>query len=184
MELTAAYIASQILTIAMYVTLAISYYMKDRTKILLINFLGCLLIGLAYLLLSAYTGAVMALISVIRNIIFLIDEKKNGKSEKIVKKDIYILIFIYLIIVIVTIPTYNSLLSLLSVFATSLFTFSVWQKKTIIYKALGIPISSLWIAYNIYVLSLFGFVLESIILIFALSGFIIEKKKRKNRRIK
>jgi len=65
MALTPIYIASQVLTIAMYATLATSYYLKDRTKILLINFLGCILIGGAYLLLSAYTGAVMALIAII-----------------------------------------------------------------------------------------------------------------------
>ena len=180
MELTPIYITSQVLTIAMYATLAISYYLKDRTKILLINFLGCVLIGSAYLLLSAYTGAVMALIAIIRNIIFLIDEKKNGKSEKITKKDTVILVIILLLITIATIPTYNGFLSLLSVFATSLYSISIWQKKTIIYKILGIPICLLWLAYNLYVLSLFGIILESIILLFALSGFILEKKRSKS----
>ena len=178
MELTPIYIASQVLTIAMYVTLAITYYLKDRKTILIINFLGCVLIGSAYLLLSAYTGALMALIAIIRNVIFLIDEKKNGKSEKITKKETAILAFIFLLIIAVTIPSYNGFLSLLSVFATSLYSISVWQKKTITYKILGIPIGILWIFYNIYVMSLFGIILESVILLFAITGFAMEYKKK------
>ncbi len=180
MELTPIYIASQILTVAMYITLAITYYLKDRKTILIINFLGCILIGSAYFLLSAYTGLAMSIIAIIRNIIFLIDEKKNGKSEKINKKDIIILAIIYFATILVTIPSYNGFLSLLSVFATSLYTFSVWQKKTIVYKILGIPIGLLWISYNVYVMSLFGIILESVLLVFAITGFTLEYKKRKN----
>jgi len=179
MEFTPIYIASQVLTVAMYITLAITYYLKDRKAILLVNFLGCIFIASAYLLLSAYTGMAMALIAITRNIIFLIDEKKNGKSETINKKDIVILLSLYLIIIIVTIPFYNGFLSLLSVFATFVFTFAVWQKKIIVYKFLGMPISLLWLSYNIFILSLFGIVLESIIVIFAAIGFILEWKRKK-----
>ena len=177
------YIASQVLTVGLYITLAITYYLKDRRKILMVSLLGGLSIAGAYILLSAYTGLAMAFIAIIRNIIFLIDEKKNGKSEKISKKDTLILLFILLLIIIVTIPTYNGFLSLLSVFATSLYSISVWQKKTITYKILGIPIGLLWISYNIYVMSLFGIILEGFLLVFVVTGFMLEWKK-KNRVIK
>lgn len=181
MELTPIYIASQVLTVAMYVTLAITYYLKDRRTILIINFLGCVLIGSTYFLLSAWTGVAMSLIAIIRNVIFLVDEKRNGKSEKISKKDILILVIIYFATIIATVPSYKGLLSLLSVFATSLYTFSVWQKKTLVYKILGIPIGLLWISYNIYVMSLFGIILESVLLVFAMTGFTLEYKKSKKK---
>lgn len=122
----------------------------------------------------------MCVVALIRNIIFWIDEKKNGKRETINKKDIIILVILYSTIVVSTIFTYDGFLSLLSVFATSTYTFSVWQKKTNIYKLLGIPVGILWILYNIYVKSIFGIILESILLICSISGYLLERKKLKD----
>ena len=80
--------------------------------------------------------------------------------------------------------TYNGFLSLLSIFATMLYTYSVWQKKTIVYKICGIFVSILWILYNIYVMSLFGIILESILLIASATGYFIELKSKKNKALK
>ena len=177
MEFTLIYITSQILTIGMYGLLALSYYLKSRSKILIANFLGSILIAVALLLLEAYTGAAMALIAIIRNFIFLIDEKKNGKVDKIKSKDVLILVVILLMIVLAAIPTFTSTLSLLPVLATSIFTFSIWQKKKIVYKVLGVPVSILWIVYSIYIATLFGIILEVIVLLFIISSLIQRKSK-------
>ena len=40
MELTATYILSQVFTILMYILLATTYYLKDRNKVLVVNFLA------------------------------------------------------------------------------------------------------------------------------------------------
>lgn len=180
MELTVTYIVSQIFTILTYVLLGLTYHAKNRKTVLIISFLSLIANGIAYILLEAYTGLAMCIVALVRNIIFLIDEKKNGKTEEITKKDIIILIVLYLISIISAIFTYDGFLSLLSVFATMLYTFSVWQKKTIIYKVLGIPIGILWILYNIYVMSIFGIILEFILLICSTSGYILERKKLDN----
>lgn len=179
MELTINYILSQVFTIFTYVLLVITYYLKDRKSVLTISFLSLIANGIAYLFLNAYSGLAMCFIALIRNIIFLVDEKKNGKSDKIKKKDIFILILLYLISIVSAIFTYNGLLSLLSVFATMLYTYSVWQKKIITYKMLGIPIGILWIFYNVYVKSIFGVILEGILLIASISGYILEYRKTK-----
>lgn len=176
-ELT--YIISQIFTIITYVLLAISYYAKDRNKILTISFLSLIANGIAYIFLSAWSGFAMCIVALLRNIIFLVDERKNGKRETINKTDIMILIILYVISIISAIFTYDGFLSLLSVFATMLYTFSVWQKKTNIYKLLGIPIGILWILYNIYIMSIFGIILESILLICSITGYLIERKSGK-----
>ena len=164
MELTIIYITSQVLTIAMYVTLAITYYMKDGVKILLLNILASALIGVAFLLISAYTGAIMSLIAIIRNIIFLFNKKNKDKNEETKTKDIITLSGIIGLIIIATILTYSGFMSLLSVLATLLFSYSVWQKNVVVYRILGIPTSLLWILYYIYVMSLFGVILESLVL--------------------
>lgn len=170
------YILSQIFTIITYILLGITYYAKDRKKVLTISFLSLIANGIAYILLNAWTGLAMCILALIRNIIFLIDEKKNGKREKNNKTDIIILVILYIILIILTIPTYEGFLSLLSVIATALYTFSVWQKKNNIYKLLGIPIGILWILYNIYIMSIFGIILETILLICSITGYLLEIK--------
>ena len=180
MDWSVTYIASQIATIIMYGLLALSYYAKDRKKVLIISFLSLLANVVAYVLLRAWSGIAMCLVALVRNILFLVDEKKNGVKEKVDKKDIIILIILYLISIVSAIFTYEGFLSLLSVFATMLYTFSVWQKKTKIYKLLGIPVGILWIAYNFYIMSIFGVILESILLLCSMTGYWLEIRKVKS----
>lgn len=176
MDLTQTYIISQILTIGMYITLSITYWLHDRKQILIVSSIGQILICGAYLLLAAYSGALMAITAVIRNIVFLIfmnEEKENSQ------RNVYIFTLIMVLIGIAAIITFDGLLSLLSVIATILYSYSVWQNKTLTYKLLGIPNSLLWGLYNLYVGSIMGVLFESVMLVFALSGYISEKSLRK-----
>lgn len=178
MSLEATYILSQIFTIINYMLLASTYYVKNRKKILIISFMSLLANAIAYILLNAWTGVAMCLVALIRNIVFLIDEHKNKQANKITKKDIIILIILYIISIISAILTFDGYLSLLSVFATMLYTYSVWQKNPKTYKLLGIPVGILWILYNLYVKSLFGIILESTLLVCSTSGYILAKKRK------
>ena len=65
----------------------------------------------------------------------------------------------------------------MSVIATSLYTFSVWQKNVKVYKYLGIPMGILWISYNIYIMSIVELVLESALFISVLISIILSRKK-------
>ena len=179
MELTLTYILSQIFIIINYVLLMVTYQVKNRKAILIFNFGAIIATGLSYVFLSAWSGLAMVIVAVVRNIIFMIDDKKNGKSEKITKKDIVILFILYAISIISAIYTYEGFLSLMSVFGTMLYTYSVWQKKTSIYKILGLPVGIIWIIYNIYIFSIFGIVLEVVLLISAVIGIIREYKLKK-----
>jgi len=97
-------------------------------------------------------------------------------------KFLAILVAIYVAIIIATYLTYTSILSLSSVLATVIFTYSVWQKKTSVYKGLGIPVVMIWIIYNVYIMSLFGIILETTLLLFVISGLILELRKKYKRR--
>ena len=178
MELTVTYILSQIFTILMYIFLGITYYVKDRKKLLIIHFIATIASAIAYTLLNAWTGLAMCGVVVIRNIIFLFDEKKNGKSDSIKKKDIVILIILYSISIIFAVFSYGGPLSLLSVLATMINTYAIWQKKINIYRLLGIVTGILWVFYNIYIMSIFGIILESILLICSTTGYILEIRKK------
>lgn len=173
-----SYILSQVFTILMYGLLAITYYLKDRKTILVISFLSIVANAIAYVLLNAYSGLAMCMIALVRNVIFIVDEKKNGKQDKIRTKDIMILGVLYVIAIISAIFTYDGVFSLLSVFATMLYTYSVWQKKVGIYKFCGIPVGILWVLYNVYVKSIFGVILETVLLVNSIIGYKMEKNRK------
>jgi len=179
MELTLTYVLSQIFIIINYVLLMATYQVKSRKTILLFNFGAIIATGISYIFLSAWSGLAMVIVAIIRNIIFMLDEKKNGRSEQITRKDIVILMVLYVISIISAIYTYEGFLSLMSVFATMLYTYSVWQKKTSVYKILGIIIEIIWIIYNIYIFSIFGIIVEIFLLISAIIGIIREYKVQK-----
>ena len=71
MELTTAYVLSQIFTIITYVLLAMTYYAKNRKAVLTISFASLITNGLEYVFLSAYSGLAMCIVAFIRNIILV-----------------------------------------------------------------------------------------------------------------
>ena len=179
MELTTTYILSQIFTVVSYIFMAATYFTKDRKTILILSFMVVITNGIAFIFLNAYSGLAMCVVAILRNIIFLFGERENKKTDKMTKEDIIVLIGLYIISIVLGIFTYNGVLSLLSIIGTMLYTYSVCQKNTKVYKILGIPVSALWICYNIYILSIFGVILESIMLICSTTGVILENRRMK-----
>lgn len=178
MEATIQYIISQIFTIISYIFLGATYYAKNRKNVLILNCIEHCSYMMAYILLDAWSGLAMSMVALIRNILFIADEKKNGQGKKTSKADINILIITYMICILLAIITYEEFLSLLPVISTMLYTFAVCQKDIKVYKLLGIPIEILWVAYNIYIKSLFGIILETVMLCVCTIGYIREIKKK------
>ena len=183
MEIDFIYILSQIFTILMYALMAWTYFLKDKCKIVIVSAFSLVANIIAYVLLGAWTGLAMCVVAMLRNLYILWEEKKNGKRETNEKCDYIFLAIVYLGIILATIPTYEGFLSLLSVFATSIYTYSIWQKSTKVYKFCGIPVGILWIAYNAYVKSIFGVILEAILLIASVIGYVAEVKSAKGGKI-
>lgn len=184
MEMTVIYIISQVITVAYYGILSLSYLLKDRTKILTANFVAHIgqASAMAMAMLNGYTGAAMAVIMMLRDLTLLIQEKQKEKGKEINKKvDLIILVVTVILIVALTIFTYNGLLSLLSVVATLITTYSLWQKNVKAYKLLGLIAGILWLAYNIFIMSIMGIILELILVICSLVGYIKDVKKEKQK---
>lgn len=180
MEWTITYIVSQILTIIKYSLLGATYYSKNRKKVLIFNFTSVIVTMVIFILLKAWSGLATAGITFFANIIFLIEEKNNSK-EKNSKNDVIILITIYTMFIICSVITYEGLPSLFSILAGMVFIYSIWQKKTSIYKLLGIATSLLWMSYNIYIMSILGIIFESIIFICSITGYILERTNKRKK---
>lgn len=180
MEFTAIYIISQVITVIYFAILSLSYLLKDRTKILTANFVAHIGQATAMAMLNGYTGAAMSVIMMLRDLTLLIEEKQKSKGKQINKKiDLGILVITVVLMIVLTVFTYNGPLSLLSVIATLVTTFALWQKDVTRYKLLGLLASLLWLAYNIFIMSIMGIVLELILLICSIIGYIKDVKKIK-----
>ncbi len=180
MEITNIYVISQIITIIYFAMLSLSYLLKNRTRILIANFIAHIGQTTAMAMLNGYTGAAMALIMMVRDLVLLIQEVRKSKEKEINEKfDLMILVITVILIITLTIFTYNGPLSLLSVIATLITTFALWQKNVKTYKLLGIIAGILWIAYNLFIMSIMGILLELIVVICSVIGIKREEKVQK-----
>lgn len=183
MEFTVIYIISQIITVMYYAILSLSYLLKDRKKILIANFVAHIGQTTAMAMLNGYTGAAMSIIMMLRDLTLLIQEMQKSKGKKINNKiDFAILIITVVLMIVLTIYTYNGPLSLLSVIATLVTTFALWQKDVKRYKLLGLVAGILWLAYNIFIMSIMGILLELILLICSVIGYMKDEKILKIKR--
>lgn len=159
--ITTTYIISQVFVIINYLFLIITYQIKNNKKILILNTIACTSSAIGLFLLHAYSGCAMSIIAVLRNFLF-INENKNGHFDA--------LLITFVLIALFTLYTYENLFSLLPVIATILYSIAVWQNDDRIYKLFGIPIEICWLSYHIYIFSIFGIILESILFISVLIG--------------
>ena len=176
-ELTTQYIASQIVTIFVYVFLSLTYCVKNRKLILALSFTSNFLNSIAFILLGAYTSSAMCAISIFRDIVFIIDQKINGQSDTITKKDYAILGMIYGISIISIILTFKGFWTLLYAAGSMLYTYSIWQKNNKVYRFMGIPVTLLVIVDSIYIKSVFGVLLQTVVLICSGIGYFNNSKE-------
>ena len=175
---TTSYIVSQILTVVIYILFCLSYIERSRKQILITNIGSHILQGIAFYLLGGFAGLGMNVFYMFRDVFLLIDIKHHN-DKKITKRDYIILLVFLAMIVILAIISYESILGLFSVFATVASTIAIWQKNTQVYRFLGTVCSIFWLGYHIYLGSIFGIVLESILLVVTLIGFIRECLRNK-----
>lgn len=175
-ELTTQYIASQIVTIFVYVFLSATYCIKSRKIIIVCSFISNFLNAIAFLLLNAYTSSLMCCISIFRDILFMIDEKINGKSNVITKKDYLLLGIVYGLSLISIVFTFKGWMSLIYTAGSMLYTYSIWQKNTNVYRFLGIVVTLIVICDSIYIKSVFGVLLQCVVLCASTAGYISNKR--------
>ena len=175
---TTAYLVSQLLTVIIYILLCLTYIERNRKQILVTNIMSHVLQGTAFILLKGHTGFFMNIFFLIRDGFFMYDSKNNN-SEKITRRDIHILIIMLMIVLSFSIISYDGILSVFSILATVVSTIAIWQKNTRIYRFLGIICSMFWLIYHISLNSVVAIILESILLMTTIIGYLVELKRTK-----
>lgn len=165
------YVISQLFVIFAVLSFGFSYLTKDKKKIMILVTMTSLFYGGEYLFLGAFAGVGVNIISIIRNIWFYINASKNKKNS------VWVLGILSLALVILGIITYENIFSIIPIVATVLFTYSVWQDNNKVYRYMSVPMSIMWIVYNIICNSILGLIAESVMIVFEIIGIIKLYKK-------
>ncbi len=167
------YFISQLLVIIATVIISVTYITKSRKKLLECFIAYNTFYGIHYLLLNAYTGFFMNLVSIGRNVFFYYNNKK-GKENGLT-----FLIILFAIIIGFGIYSYQDFYSLISMSASLLSAYSVWQKDVKKYRYIAVIVSIEFIIYGIHICSPFAVITEIILLLVELVGIFINRKKEK-----
>ncbi len=171
------YILSQIFVVLGYICLGLTYLNKNRMLILFVGLGSLIFNGLSYIFLGAWMGLGVTCVAIVRNILFLIQQKIKALNKYKID-DWIILIFLLVISVVIAIFTYDTFFSLFSVGASVTYTLSVWQKNIKVYKILGIFSSLFAVIYFSFIGSLFGIILECVMFVVSLVATILYIKQQ------
>ena len=132
------YILSQVLTVVEYGLLGLSYLAKSRLMVVILDIVSMLTGIIVYVLLGADLGMAMSIVIFVANFYYLWDEKQQkGRKKQYFVRDYIVLAVVLLLILVLTIVTYDGPLSLLSVAATTIYEISIWQKKYNVVQIFG-----------------------------------------------
>lgn len=166
------FIVAQIFGALALTILIISLQKNNKTKLLLYQSISSLLYALQYLFLNAYTGCLMNLICMIRNMIF------NRYPKK--RPPVYWLIITIVLMIFFSSLSYTGVISFLPMIAVILYSIALWHGNLTVIRTTEIISCSLYILYNIKVLAITGLIatiIELVGAILAVYKFDIKKKK-------
>lgn len=169
------YILSQVFVVISGILFALSYLTKKKSLLLILNVVNNLFFGCHFLLLKSFTAAY----SVFLIIVFLIAVYVMEKYKK--EKFSFIAVVITSMILIpITIFTWDGLLSLIPTIAVFLTFVGSGFKNTLTVKLFYFVSTVLNTIFMFIIHSYFGFGVNICILITALIGIIVQIKNLKN----
>lgn len=164
-------LAIRIFGIAGLIFCVIPFQFKKHKQIVLCKMFSEILFSIQYILMGAYTGAIVDLISGLRNFLFYkFVEKKRSTLP--------LIILFSLLVIVLGIFTWGGAMSLLPVTAKVLTTVSYGMKNEKLLRIITLPSCIFWIMYNAMVggwEALIGDSLSLISILIAIYKFDIKK---------
>lgn len=170
------FILSQIFVVLGMLFVALSLKSRNKNQILLYCLISSVMFVIQYLFLNALEGMFINALGVVRAVWFFIYDKKGKPIPT------YPLIVLIALFLLVMIFTYESVFCFAPFISASLLTYAMWDHRVIVYKICAIPISVCCIIYNVYVGSVLGYILDSVLLLIelcALAEYLIRIHKYK-----
>lgn len=175
------YIISQIFIVLCFAMIGVSYLAKNRKLVLFYSLISVLFNAMSYFCLSAWTGFAMIAVALLRNLLFMfenrITNKKLWTETKIKLFKIISLVFLVSISIVFAIVTFDTIFSLFAVFSTITYTYALWQDNVNTYKKLGMVAEISGLIYYAFIKSLFGVILEFIVIVVSIVYLLKINKK-------
>ena len=163
-----------IFSILAFITLIISICIKDRKKSLCVQSLNCLFEAIYNFIISAFTGAFLSIINLIRSFLFINKKKFNKRLYLIM------LIIFESIIIINCLYTWQGFISLLPTIGSIIRTYCLWQSNMKLVRISGITTGLLYGSYYIYYSSWFMVLGDVVLLVTGI--YVLLKNDIKRRR--
>lgn len=133
---------AQIVGLAGIVFSLLSFQFKTRRNILLSQTTASLLFSLQLFMVGAITGGCLDLISFVRSLIFMNNQKKWASSP--------LWLYGFLAVMIATgVFTWENTWSLLPIFGSLLSTLALWMKKELHIRLISLAVGPCWLIYNL-----------------------------------
>jgi len=164
---------AQIIGFIALIILVVSFQFDNRKTILNLRSLHNFANAAHFYLLNAPTAAILNLISIFRNSVFLY-RFKNKYLNNIVWLILFLVVFI-----LVGFFTWEGLVSILAIIGIGFGTLGVWSEKTKDIRYLTLLSNISWLIHNILVVSIAGIILNIFIIvsiIIAMIRFDVESK--------
>lgn len=147
----------------------IIYQQKNGKKLLFYKLVSDVFWTAHYVCLGAFSGAAIAAIGIIRETVFINQDKKWAQSKA------WLLLFLALSVLSAAF-TWKSVFSILPAVASVLAVFSFWRSKPSLTRTLAFPISASMLTYDIFCGSYLGIANEIFTLVSAFIGVLRNKK--------
>ena len=172
------YLLSQILVCVADLFYVFSMLNKNKKGLVFYLIISDILFAGHYLCLGGFTGAATILVDVVYLAIMFVLEKK-GKT----KYNIYVTICAMLIVIILSILTWNTALSLMPMFSMLIYLTTMIFSNVAIVKVGALVRNTLNVIYMFILASYFGAGLEICLMISAIVGIFINLRKTKQSKI-
>ena len=153
-----------------YTTLALSYFKKEKKKILFMQIIAYIFFSIHYYLLNGITGAICNLIGLAALIIIYSFEKYKIDNKVLIS--ILLMVFMF----IVNIITFQNFFSIFPMIASIIVIISFLEDDENIIRGIGVIAAVCWLIYAIAYKSYIAIIFEVVTLINVCIAFIKNKK--------
>ncbi len=157
--MTLTYILSQVFVLIAVLFFCSTYFTKNRTVILICRIFCAMSYVVVYILLGAYTGVAINVISVMQIIVFYFFNKKDKHVP------LYLFIIFEAMYFAASVITWSGWVSVLMMVGSMVDFYTIWQTDIKVYRLVGVLPSVLFIGYDIAYRSYVSVGFDAVVLI-------------------
>ena len=176
------FIVAQVLGLVALVVVFITFQTKNKVRLLVLDAIANLLLGLAYLAMGLYILAVVNLIAAVRGLAFawLNNKREEGKVHPAIS--IGLLMIFWIVFAVAIVLLWSTWVDFVILGLVLVYVWSLWNKGNHLVRILCLILSVIYVTINVLAFNIMGTVVESVyilsIMIFYLR-LIHEKRKKK-----